>query len=320
MAVKYLQSLCERAVQQVRYDVGSPANDADMSADNILQRLATAYTNVLVDQATLTQRPVVLTMDYTLQNASGDQRFLLPASCSAVRHVTIVNTANDVAGHFVRLPRYNALSLFSGYKLQGEYLVLIKPADITASTTVRLYFEPYGYAPLHYGLLDATVSANVDQTNGLWVVPLNGTSQVGEIDTRPNASVGSWFHIYETSTSPTGYSGGSNIRNQDQQMITSYAMTTKRMTLQNALAFPTLVGKGGTWKYEIVPSLNWQVWNCACKWLAREICGPLGRDTRARALNSELTMAMRTLRITESDFDLEGPPEGEIRLPLITAY
>lgn len=313
-----LGSILTRAVTTLKAKVNEPNNSTKLTADIALRELASAFQSVLADVMSQSEDELALTLDYTLSDYASDALYPLPALCSSVRHVVIVNSDGQVVGAVRPLRKYDTMQLRFGYQIEGPYLRLIRPANIVGLNTLRIVYEPGGFLPLHYGTLDATNSALVDQSSGLWVCPNQATLVAGEIDYRPNAYMGAWFRIYETGSAPTGYTN--SLYNIDEVQINDFTETTQRCGLVRALAYPTLAAKGGTWKYEIVPTVNWTVWKPVVLRCAREIANTWGRRSRANGLNQEYQSCMRDARLLLSTVDGADPSGGGFDRRIFNRY
>lgn len=307
-----LGGLLERAVEQYRAAVREPHNTRQLANDQALLNLTSAWQSVINDLSSMSQRPLLFSADYALADYDADDLYPLPVTANCVKHVTVLDSAGNVLGHVRHLRKYDRMEPQYGYALRGPHIRVVRPTIITGLTTLRVWYEPGGFLPLHYGTLDSTNATLVDQTNGLWVRPNQATLVAGQLDYRPNAYVGGYFRIYETSSAPTGYSN--TTLNVDEQPIVDFDETNQRCTLENALLFPTLAAKGGTWKYEIVPSVDWGIWSCVVLLAARETSNVWGRRSRASGINTEYQTRMRTMRYGESTADGESPNAFDRRI------
>lgn len=306
-----LGGLCEKLVSEVKSTIQEPSNTKKITPNDILFRAASAYTDVLVDIQSMADRDCLLELDYDISSSATEFRVRAPAGCSNIRHILVLDAADNILGTLRPLRQYDRVGIQYGYEIQGPYIRLLKPPGVGTSTpTMRVVYEPFGYMPLHYGTLDATNSALVDQTNGLWVHPNQATLVYGQKDYRLNGYVGAWFRVYETSTAPTGYSD--TTYNMDEQLVVDFTETTQRLTLQNALTFPTLVAKGGTWKFEIVPYIDWGIWECVVFKIAAEYASKW-RPHRAGALLQQYQLKMRTARFIGSEYDSNDPSQFDRR-------
>lgn len=316
-----LGSILTRACSELRAAVNEPANTQKLTDNIALRKLAGTFQSVLSEAMNQSSDEMAMTLDITLSSYEDDDMIPLPALCSNVKMVLALDANGTCFGQFRQLRKYDQVSLRYGYEVRGPFLHLVKPPQMTTITTLRLVYEPFGYMPLHYGLLDATSSSVVDQSAGDWVAIGSATSVVGEQDIRPAGYMGAWFRVYATSSAPTGYSSTTN--NVDEQLINDFDPVTQKIYFERPLLWPTLASKGGTWSYEIVPTTNWSVFRPIVFRAAREFASASGRSGRVRLLNQEYQACMRDVLALFSNVDGAFPggfdrrSYSQVRIPWI---
>lgn len=287
-----LSTMCD----EVRQLLDEPSQSTKLTNANTLVRAQDGWSAVNRELQALSQRPLIATIDYTPSTTGSvngyiTDTFQLPVMATAIRKVYFLDSDSIVIGEVKRVRLYDSYDSNVGFQIQGHLLSLRRP-DNGPEATVRVEYEPGGFMPLHYGVLEAAnrTTSTLKLSNAITVVGLQ--------DYRPNAYVGGYWRLISTASAPTGYSGITNIGLE--RRITGWAETTHTSTL----VAPVLpFSDGGNWTYEVVPTLDWSLWRAVTLWTARFLANAWGRREQASGLAVEYTAYMRALRLTEASMD-----------------
>lgn len=305
----YLGSILSSACDEIRAAVGEPTLTGKLTNATLLPRIADAYSAVGTELQGLSERPLLAEFDYTLSPAASSFKLLLPATFQALRHIRFLDASGNFMGHVPPMRKYEMTPNNNGYRLNGPWLELNFAGTSTGITTVRIAYEPFGFMPVHYGVLASTGRTNTGSPSRGVLDIAESTSTVGLQDFRPNAYVGAWFRLYYTESAPSGYTGSTNY-NTIERRCDSWAPTTHKITLDEELTFTD----GGDWNYEILPTTQWDFWRAVILWTARSTLNLAGRLRRVQGATTEYTNTMRALRMRLSSADAFDPEGGDRRV------
>lgn len=199
--MSYLGGMLANAVTEVKQELGEPATSTKVTSALILRKIPDAWCALFRDIQLESERALAMPFSYTLSGSVFDQRFLLPATCTIVRVVELLDASGNIITRLERRRPTDESQYNYGFDLIGPEIRVVRPEG-HPTVTMRILFEPGSYAPVHYGsIADAQVDQAADPQT---VEPNASTLTAGYRDDRPNAYVGMYFRAYQTTTGPTG--------------------------------------------------------------------------------------------------------------------
>ena len=209
--------------------------------------------------------------------------YLLPATCDTVVNVMGLNASGEVLTDFLPLERFRSWEHNYGYELNGPYLRLRLPSAGIDAITARVRYRPGGFFAMHYVASGYTPTGS--STTTFELAPTSSTT--GFHDTRANGYIGGWCRIIG-STSPSTAEG-------DERFITNFTNAGDG-TLTVSPAF-TAIG------YEVVPTVDPQMWEAIVLDATRFYASIWGRRTRAAGIDRMYAKHIRSVRLAEATAD-----------------
>ena len=297
--MSYLGGMLANACAEVRQELGEPSTSQKVTNALILRKIPDAWCALFRDLQMESEKALALPFSYTLSGSVFDERFLLPATCTIVRVVELLDSAGNILTRLDRRRPTDESQYNYGFDLIGPEIRVVRPEG-HPSQTLRILFEPGSYAPVHWGsIADAQVDQAADPQT---VQPNASTLTAGFRDDRPNAYIGMYFRVYGTNGAPTGYTNTAN--NVQEILVSNFAQATQKCSLQKALTFTDAFA----WSYEMVPTVNWDVWRAIVLRVCRMQANSMRRYRQAQSFNGEYQSLVRSIRLGEAYADAVTPP------------
>jgi len=253
-------------------------------AARLVDVMQESWAEVLNDLYASAENPPLARVDVSL--ADGQEYYALPPNVGEIRRVAKFNPDTGLAEW--ELVNQNLLNPFgNGISFEGGQRFRINPTP-TGAETVTVEYIPSGDVLLSSGTCrasDATASTIVLEDDGV-VGP-----QLGAIDRRPNAYVGSYVALLgcqQANAAPSGY----GVFPIQERIVNSYSVATGTLTVKpdfdfnpsTETALTSEEGNGLYLLYETYPIEAAFVWPVITRFVARQLLGVDAKGTKFRIM------------------------------------
>lgn len=281
-----LTTLCNR----VRQALDEPTLQAKYDDAYIINLANEAWPEVIVDLYGAASNPPLARHDVAItdQQTYG----VLPATVGEVRRIEVWDQDGvTLNGEILPRSRFNAYG--QGLAFEGTHRFRIEPATL-AACILRFYYVPSGEAVLLKG-----TTAISQQTSTTLTLNSGTTANLGAIDRRPNAYIGSIVRTLAYSGAlPAGYL---RYPVEDRQ-VSAYDVATGVITTESpwTLYGSLMPAPLGNLTYEIFPPEAQGVFPVLWIKVARDICITENRADKAKLLTARMMEVRRTMMLAWS--------------------
>jgi len=281
MAVK---GFLTHVIECIRRETGEPTTNAKYSDDVLIEYIENAWTAVLQDIASRSQRDYTTFFDIAYSEDKTD--YPLPPTVGQV--VCVEHRSSDASQIYGYVFPVLPASSLDGWTIKSGVLHLNSTAGYNDGDILRVIYKPLGCIRMHEGVAAALTN---DADNNECSITLCTTPTKGAVDKRPHAYVGATLRILGADT------------NDFEQLRLIKSHDVKQNKVVVFPAFDSDLVPSGNVVYEIAPPIPQSLRTPISLKVSRHILALEGNREHLRLIELEYTDALQTLCAIEDNLD-----------------